>query len=61
MVTNRLTVGRWRSPSRSSTLGTTLFSWRDEIGQMWRFSKTNGITEGLHNKMEMIHRTKKLH
>lgn len=38
------------------TLGTTLFSWRDEIGRMWRFSKTNGITEGLHNKMEMISR-----
>jgi transposase len=38
------------------TLGSTLFSWRDEIGRMWRFSKTNGITEGLHNKMEMISR-----
>jgi transposase len=38
------------------TLGETLFSWRDEIGRMWRFSKTNGITEGLHNKMEMISR-----
>jgi transposase len=23
---------------------------------MWRFSKTNGITEGFHNKMEMISR-----
>jgi transposase len=38
------------------TLGDTLFSWRDEIGRMWRFSKTNSITEGLHNKMEMISR-----
>lgn len=38
------------------TLGATLFSWRDEIGRMWRFSKTNSITEGLHNKMEMISR-----
>lgn len=37
-------------------LGDTLFSWRDEIGRMWRFSKTNSITEGLHNKMEMISR-----
>ncbi len=23
---------------------------------MWRFSKTNGITEGFHNKMEMMSR-----
>lgn len=38
------------------TLGETLFSWRNEIGRMWRFSKTNSITEGLHNKMEMISR-----
>jgi len=38
------------------TLGDTLYSWRDEIGRMWRFSKTNSITEGLHNKMEMISR-----
>ena len=38
------------------TLGNTLYSWRDEIGRMWRFSKTNSITEGLHNKMEMISR-----
>ncbi len=38
------------------TLGATMYSWRDEIGRMWRFSKTNSITEGLHNKMEMISR-----
>ena len=38
------------------TLGETMSSWRDEIGRMWRFSKTNSITEGLHNKMEMISR-----
>jgi len=38
------------------TLGETLSSWREEIGRMWRFSKTNSITEGLHNKMEMISR-----
>jgi transposase len=42
--------------SALKTLGETLYSWRDEIGRMWRFSKTNGITEGLHNKMEMISR-----
>lgn len=38
------------------TLGHTLESWKDEIARMFRFSKTNGITEGLHNKMEMITR-----
>lgn len=37
-------------------LGNTLDNWKEEIGRMLRFSKTNGITEGLHNKMEMISR-----
>ncbi len=23
---------------------------------MWRFTRNNGITEGFHNKMELIHR-----
>ena len=30
--------------------------WSEQIVRMWRFGKTNGITEGLHNKMEMISR-----
>jgi len=38
------------------TLGETLDNRKNEIGRMWRFSKTNSITEGLHNKMEMISR-----
>jgi transposase len=38
------------------TLGRTLASWSEEIAAMWRFSKNNGITEGFHNKMEMISR-----
>ena len=38
------------------TLGRTLASWSGEIAAMWRFSKNNGITEGFHNKMEMISR-----
>jgi len=38
------------------TLGHTLDNWKEEIARMFRFSKTNGITEGLHNKMEMISR-----
>ena len=37
-------------------LGQTLYSWRDEIALMWRFSRNNGITEGFHNKMELINR-----
>lgn len=38
------------------TLGQTLYSWRNEIARMFRFTKTNGITEGFHNKMEMLSR-----
>lgn len=39
-----------------STLGKTLKSWDKEIVRMWRFTKSNGITEGFHNKMELINR-----
>lgn len=38
------------------TLGKTLDSWKYEIARMWRFTKTNSILEGLHNKMEMLSR-----
>lgn len=38
------------------TLGKTLDSWKEEVVRMWRFTKTNSITEGFHNKMEMISR-----
>jgi transposase len=38
------------------TLGKTLRSWSEEVARMWRFTKTNSITEGLHTKMEMITR-----
>lgn len=38
------------------SLGKTLDSWKEEVVRMWRFSKTNSITEGLHNKMEMLSR-----
>jgi len=38
------------------SLGNTLFNWRNEIACMWRFSKSNGITEGLHRKMKLIQR-----
>ena len=37
-------------------LGETLNNWKDEIGRMIRFSKSNGITEGFHTKMELLSR-----
>jgi transposase len=37
-------------------LGQTLAAWSQEIVAMWRFTKNNGITEGFHNKMELINR-----
>jgi transposase len=38
------------------TLGDTLDHWKEEIGRMLRFSRSNGITEGFHTKMEMLSR-----
>jgi transposase len=38
------------------TLGKTLDLWESEVVRMFRFTKNNGITEGFHNKMEMISR-----
>lgn len=38
------------------TLGKTLRDWDKEIVRMWRFKRSNGITEGFHNKMELISR-----
>ena len=43
-----------QSPARA--LADTLQSWLEPIVRMWRFSKSNGITEGFHTKMEMISR-----
>jgi transposase len=37
-------------------LGKTLESWQEEVVRMFRFTKSNGILEGFHNKMEMISR-----
>lgn len=39
-----------------ASLGKTLCSWKDEVARMWRFSKSNGITEGFHRKMKLIQR-----
>ena len=37
-------------------LARTLSSWLEPIIAMWRFSRSNGITEGFHTKMEMMTR-----
>jgi transposase len=37
-------------------LGQTLSAWSEEIVAMWRFTRNNGITEGFHNKRELINR-----
>ena len=42
--------------SEHPEVGPILGSWDQEIAAMWRFTKNNGITEGFHNKMEMISR-----
>jgi transposase len=38
------------------TLANTLQDWQAEIARMWRSNRSNGITEGFHNKMEVISR-----
>ncbi len=43
-----------QSPARA--LAQTLRSWLEPIVRMWRFTKSNGITEGFHTKMEMLSR-----
>lgn len=48
-------VGQFRqSPARK--MAETLSSWFEPIIRMWRFTKSNGITEGFHTKMEMLSR-----
>lgn len=42
--------------SPAQALASTLRSWLEPIVRMWRFSKSNGITEGFHTKMEMLAR-----
>ena len=38
------------------TLAKSLLHWQEEIVRMWRFSKSNGITEGFHRIMKLIQR-----
>lgn len=42
--------------SPAAALAHTLKRWLEPIVRMWRFTKSNGITEGFHTKMEMISR-----
>ncbi|MBL8677124.1 MAG: transposase [Alphaproteobacteria bacterium] len=35
-------------------LSRTFHHWKEEIARMWRFTKSNGITEGFHRKMKLI-------
>ena len=37
-------------------LGKTIENWQEEIGRMFRFTRSNGITEGFHRKMKLIQR-----
>ena len=37
-------------------LAKSLHSWAEPIGAMWRFRKSNSITEGFHRKMKLIQR-----
>jgi len=42
--------------SPAHALARTLLFWIEPIIRMWRLSRSNGITEGFHTKMEMISR-----
>lgn len=42
--------------SPAKILAATLTAWLEPIVGMWCFSKSNGITEGFHTKMEMLSR-----
>lgn len=53
----RMVIALKESPfKRLATLGKTLYEWKEEVVRMWRFSKSNGITEGFHRKMKLIQR-----
>jgi len=56
MIPRLLTLLDQFANSPAKTLANTLYSWLDPIIRMWRFSRSNGITEGFHTKMEMMSR-----
>jgi len=56
MLPKFLRLIRQFEQSPAKALAATLLSWLEPIVRMWRFSKSNGITEGFHTKMEMLSR-----
>lgn len=44
------------APETFKKLGRTIRQWFEPIIRMWRFTKSNGITEGFHRKMKLIQR-----
>ena len=42
------------APEIFKKLGRTIRQWFEPIIRMWRFSKSNGITEGFHRKMKLM-------
>ena len=44
------------APAIFKKLGRTIRKWFEPIIRMWRFSRSNGITEGFHRKMKLIQR-----
>ena len=44
------------APETFKKLGCTIRQWFEPIIRMWRFTKSNGITEGFHRKMKLIQR-----
>ena len=48
-------IGQFEN-SPAKALAATLKDWIEPIVSMWRFSRSNGITEGFHTKMEMLSR-----
>ena len=56
MLPKFLALIRQFEHSPAQALAATLLSWLEPIVRMWRFTKSNGITEGFHTKMEMLSR-----
>jgi transposase len=44
----------YEAPEIFKKLGRTIRQWFEPIIRMWRFTKSNGITEGFHRKMKLI-------
>lgn len=45
------------APEIFKKVGRTIRQWFEPIIRMWRFTKSNGITEGFHRKMKLIQRS----